>query len=168
LPRLAPRNDGYTVEAELSIPATWRGWGWPESVTVKYKTEDDVAVVLKGEMTPDGPVMTSVSLTGANIRPPHLRLPFNSVLRGAFAAAAHGPRQDGGYSNKSGIVLKVPVGSGRPIDVTSARQRLDEVAAVHANTPRGERGKAVSEAMGVSMNYARALIHEARKVGLIQ
>lgn len=130
--------------------------------------DDGVAITIKGEMTSDGPRLTNVSMVGADIRPHHLRLPINSALRNAFATAAHGPRQDGGYSNKAGFVIRVPVGTGRPIDVTSARQRLDEVAAIHKNTPRGGKGQAVADAFNVSMSYARSLITEARRAGLIE
>ena len=170
LPRLAPRSDGPAVEADLTFPATWRGWGWPENITVKWKAPDDPAVVctLKGEMTTEGPVLTSVSLVGANLRPSHLRLPFHSVLRGAFATAALGPRDGGGYSRREGVVVRVPVGTGRPIDVTSARQRLEEVAAVYKKATRGTLGHSVAAHFSVSEGYARKLIAEARKAGLIE
>ena len=122
-------------------------------------------------MTDDGPVMTSATISGDDLRPEHLRLPLMSVLRGAFATAALGPRgkdSKAGFSRREGIPLKVPVGSGRPIDPTSARQRLDEVAAIFKKTPRGKTGQAVADHFNIHVSYARSLISEARKAGLIE
>ena len=169
LPRLAPRPHDPTITADLTVPASWRGWGWPETIVVRWEPEDapGVSVKLEGRMTEDGPVMTSVFITGDDIRPDHLRMKFNTILRNAFAAAALGPRERGGYSRKAGVVLKVPVGPGRPIDITSARQRLAEIAAIHRNTPRGSKIKTVADKFGITEGYARKLVHEARQQGLI-
>lgn len=119
-------------------------------------------------MTETGPVLTAVTITGDDLTPDHLRLPILSALRGAFATAALGPREGGGFTRKEGIVMKVPIGTGRPIDPTSARQRLDEVAAAHKKAPRGTKGQAVADHFGISVEYARSLIVEARRAGLIE
>lgn len=169
MPRLAPRK-GTTITADISVPSSWRGWGWPESITLRWSPEEhpDINIVAKGKMTETGPVMTTVTITGDNITPDHLRLPILSALRGAFATTALGPREGGGFTRKEGFALKVPVGTGRPIDPSSARQRLDEVAAIYKKTPRGKKARAVAEHLGINESYARTLMGEARKAGLIE
>lgn len=163
---LREKRPPVEIEAELSVPSLWRGWGWPESVTVRWE-EDGIKYRVKGMMTDDGPVLAEVHMTG-DIQPDHLRGPFFSIMRNAFAKAALGEeRLGGGYSKKSGVRVRVPVGNGRPIDPHSARQRLPEVAKIWNKTPRGQKGKAVADYFGVQVGYAHVLITEARKKGML-
>ena len=160
-----PPKPPVEIEAEVIVPSVWRGWGWPQHITVKW-TDDGVAYTVKGVMTDDGPILAEVHMSGV-IETKHLRGPFMSVMRNAFAKAALGPeRLGGGYSRKSGTRMRVPVGVGRPVDSTSARQRLDEVAEVWKSVKRGK-GRAVAEHFQISDGYAHVLITEARKKGFL-
>lgn len=155
------------IEAELMVPSVWRGWGWPETVTVRWE-EDGVTFRVVGKMTEDGPVLAEVHMAG-DIQPDHLRGPLVSIMRNAFAKAALGEERLGGsgFSRKAGVRIRVPVGSGRPIDPSSARQRLDEVAAIWRKSDHGSKGQAVADHFKVSVGYAHLLISEARKKGLL-
>lgn len=155
------------IEAEVIVPSIWRGWGWPEHITVKW-TDDKISYIVKGTMTDYGPKLTEVHITGADIDVKHLRTPLMSVMRNAFAKAALGPeRLGGGYSRKSGTKMRVPVGVGRPVDSTSARQRLNEVADVWKKAPAKKKGQAVADHFTITRGYAETLIGEARKKGLL-
>jgi len=161
-----PPKPPVEIEAEVIVPSVWRGWGWPTHITVKW-TDDGVAYMVKGVMTDEGPVLSEVHMTGV-IETKHLRGPFMSVMRNAFAKAALGPeRLGGGYSRKSGIKMRVPVGVGRPVDSTSARQRLGEIAQVWKAAPLRKKGQTVAEQFNVSRGYADLLITEARRKGLL-
>lgn len=154
------------IEADVTVPSVWRGWGWPEHVTVKWD-EDGVQYRLKGVMTDDGPILAEVHLAG-DVQPKHLRAPLVSVVRNAFAKVAYGQeRKDGGFSRKAGMRIRVPVGTGRPIDPRSARQRLGEVGRVWAKAPARAKTRAVADHFGISVGYAAVLITEARKKGHI-
>jgi hypothetical protein len=155
------------IEAEVIVPSVWRGWGWPQHITVKW-TDDGVAYTVKGVMTDDGPVLAEVHMAGV-IETKHLRGPFMSVMRNAFAKAALGPERlgGGGYSRKSGTKIRVPVGVGRPVDNTSARQRLDEVARIWQAAPLRKKGQTVADHFKITRGYADVLITEARKKGMI-
>jgi hypothetical protein len=163
---LRPSRPPVEIEAEVIVPSVWRGWGWPQHITVKWE-EDGVAYTVKGTMTDDGPVLTDVHLAGV-IETHHLRGPFMSVMRNGFAKAALGPeRLGGGYSRKSGTKIRVPVGVGRPVDSTSARQRIDELARVWKQAPARAKGRTVAEHFKISRGYAAILIGEARRKGLL-
>lgn len=161
-----PPQPPVEIEAEVVVPSTWRGWGWPQSIVVKW-AEEGVSYMVKGMMTDDGPELVEVHMTGV-ITPKHLRGPFMSVMRNAFAKAALGPeRLGGGYSRKTGTRMRVPVGTGRPVDSTSARQRLDEVARIYKQAPALKKGASVADHFKISRGYAHLLITEARKKGLL-
>lgn len=163
---LKPPRPRVEIEAEVIVPSIWRGWGWPEHITVKW-ADDGVSYIVKGKMTDDGPVLTEVHMTGV-IEVKHLRTPVMSVMRNAFAKAALGPeRLGGGYSRKSGTTMRVPIGVGRPVDSTSARQRLNEVALVWKAAPVKKKGRAVADHFTITRGYAETLIGEARKKGLL-
>lgn len=155
------------IEAEVSVPSVWRGWGWPEHVIVKW-SEDDVEYRLKGVMTDDGPVLAEAHMTGS-IQPKHLRAPLMSVMRNAFAKVAFGQeRSDGGYSKRAGMKVRVPVGTGRPVDPHSARQRLDELGRIWTKAPARQKTRTVADHFNISTGYAGVLITEARKKGFIE
>jgi hypothetical protein len=167
LARLTSKPPPVEIEAEVIVPSVWRGWGWPQHITVKW-ADDGVAYMVKGVMTDNGPVLAEVHMTGV-IETKHLRGPFMSVMRNAFAKAALGPERlgGGGYSRKSGTKIRVPVGVGRPVDNTSARQRLDEVANIWKAAPRRQKAQTVADHFKISKGYADVLITEARKKGMI-
>jgi hypothetical protein len=156
------------IEAEVTVPSVWRGWGWPEHVTVKWE-EDGVQYRLKGVMTDDGPILSEAHMAG-NIQPRHLRAPIISAVRNAFAKVAYGEERAGGsgYSTKSGMRIRVPVGTGRPIDPHSARQRLDEVGRVWTKAAPRTRTRTVADHFNISVGYAGVLITEARKKGFVE
>lgn len=161
-----PKPQVY-IEAEVTVPSVWRGWGWPEKLTVRW-AEDGVEYRLVGVMTDDGPVLAEAHIGGV-IQPKHLRAPLVSVVRNAFAKVAYGQeRADGGYSRKAGMRIRVPVGTGRPVDPRSARQRLEEVGRVWKKAPSRQKTRTVADHFGVSVGYAGVLVTEARKKGHIE
>lgn len=155
------------IEADVTVPSVWRGWGWPENVTVKWE-EEGVQYRLVGVMTDDGPVLSEAHMSG-NIQPKHLRAPMVSAVRNAFAKVAYGQeRSGGGYSRKAGMRIRVPIGTGRPIDPRSARQRLEEVGRVWKKAPSRQKTRTVADHFGVSVGYAGVLVTEARKKGYLE
>lgn len=165
--KIQSQKPPVVIEAEVAVPSVWRGWGWPEHITVKW-ADDGVEYHLKGVMTDNGPVLTEAHMSG-DVQPKHLRSPLVTVLRNAFAKVAYGEeRLGGGFSKKSGTRIRVPVGTGRPINPHSARQRLDEVGRIWTKAPSRHKTRTVADHFKISVGYAGVLITEARKRGFIE
>jgi len=153
------------VVAEVGGVETWRGFGWPNRVTVKW-VAGTTQITAVGEMDDTGPHLTEVTMTGPGITADVLRGPVLSVFREAVAQAATEPRAHGeGFASKTGRKRRVPVNAGAGRNVRSAVNRLGEVARVASAAPVGFQTMTVAEWFGVTPGYARQLVHQARQAG---
>lgn len=143
--------------AEVGTPEEWRGWAWPSALQVGW-FKDEVEYLVEGRMTPQGPRIERIELTGISIDTSHLREPIVSRFRAGFAQAM--------TSSVDGT-RRVSLHPGRTPNPAAAINRLHEVAHAYLTAAPRHRQRAVAEAMGVSQGYARKLVMAARRAGLI-